>query len=227
MHVNAIIVAAGKGERMGAGVPKSFLTLAGVPLVVHTLRRVLGSSLIRHVILVVAADHLAAYRPLLDTHGPFRCPVTLVPGGERRQDSVRSGLAEIEPGCEIVVIHDAARPLVQPETIDRSIAVAAEAGGALVAVPVHDTLKRVDMDGTVIETVPRRHIWLAQTPQAFRVAVIREAHQRALRTGTSTTDDAALVEEMGGTVKIVPGDPLNLKITVPEDFRIAELLAVA
>jgi 2-C-methyl-D-erythritol 4-phosphate cytidylyltransferase len=122
------------------------------------------------------------------------------------------------------VIHDAARPFIAVEIIDRSIAVAAEVGGALVALPARDTIKRVDQNGSVRETVPRENLWLAQTPQTFRVPLIREAHARALTEGVRATDDAALVERLGGQVKIVPGDPLNFKITTPDDLRLAEAI---
>src|SRR5215475_682343 len=199
--VNAIIVAAGKGERMGTLLPKPFLALAGVPLLIHTVRNLLLSRLITKLVIVVAAEREAFLRDLLERHGPFSVPVDLVHGGPERQDSVRLGLAALDPECEIVVIHDAARPLIAAEIIDRSIAVAAEVGGALVAIPVRDTIKRVDENSTVLETVPRQSLWLAQTPQTFRVQLICEAHARARSEGMVATDDATLVEQMGGQVK--------------------------
>lgn len=223
-RVNAVIVAAGKGERMGAPLPKPFLALAGVPLLIHTVRSLLRSSLITKLIIVVAPECEDLLRNILHVYGRFSVPVCLVHGGPERQDSVRLGLAALDPECEIVVIHDAARPFIAVETIDRSIAVAAEVGGALVAIPARDTIKRVDENGTVLETVPRQSLWLAQTPQTFRVPLIRKAHARALSEGVVATDDAALLERMGGQVKIVLGDPLNFKITTPDDLRLAEAL---
>ena len=227
MRVNAVIVAAGKGERMATLLPKPFLPVAGVPLLIHTLRSLARSALITRMIVVVAPEREAFCRDLLDSYGPFGMPLRLVQGGPERQDSVRLGLAALHPDCEIVVIHDAARPLITAEIIDRSVTAAAETGGALVAVPARDTLKRVGRDGVVVETVSRQELWLAQTPQTFQVPLIREAHARALTEGVLATDDAALVERMGGKVQVVLGDARNFKITTPEDLRLAEVLLQA
>lgn len=209
---------------MGAPLPKPFLSLAGSPLLMHTLRSLARSTLISKGVIVVAPEYETFCRDILHAHGPLHFPLSIVHGGPERQDSVRLGLAALDPDCEIVVIHDAARPFIAAEIIDHSIAIAAECGGALVAVPAKDTIKRVGKDGIVVETVPRQELWLAQTPQTFRVALIREAHADALRAGVVATDDAALVERLGGTVKMVPGDSRNFKITTPEDLRLAELM---
>jgi len=222
--VNAVIVAAGKGERMGTLLPKPFLTVVGVPLLIHTVRSLIRSPLITKLVIVVAPEREALLRDILAVHGSVSVPICIVHGGLERQDSVRLGLAALDPECEIVVIHDAARPFIAAEIIDRSIAVAAEVGGALVAIPVRDTIKRVDENSTVLETVPRQSLWLAQTPQTFRVQLICEAHARALSEGMVATDDATLVEQLGGQVKIVAGDPLNFKITTPDDLRLAKVL---
>jgi len=222
--ITAVIVAAGKGERMGTLLPKPFLALAGVPLLIHTVRNLLRSPLITKLIIVVAAEREAFVQDLLERHGPFSVPIGLVHGGRERQDSVRLGLAALDPACEIVVIHDAARPFIAAEIVDRSVAAAVEVGGALVAIPVKDTLKQVDEDNTVLATVPRQRLWLAQTPQTFRVQLIREAHARALSEGIIATDDAALLERIGAQVKVVLGDPLNFKITTPDDLRLAEAI---
>jgi 2-C-methyl-D-erythritol 4-phosphate cytidylyltransferase len=224
MHVNAIIVAAGKGERMGASLPKVFLPLAGMPLLIHTLRNVGRSPIIAKLVLVIASEREALCRELLATYGSFGSPVTLVHGGPARQDSVRFGLAALDQECDIVVIHDAARPFVSAELIHRSVTVAAMVGGALVAVPVRDTIKRVTEAGTVVETVSRHDLWLAQTPQTFRVPLIRDAHAHALRKGIQVTDDVTLVEHMGGKVQVVPGGIYNFKITTPEDLQLAEAM---
>jgi 2-C-methyl-D-erythritol 4-phosphate cytidylyltransferase len=223
MRVNAILVAAGKGERMGTPIPKPFLSLAGVPLFIHTLRSVTRSALVNTVILVIAPEQEILCHNLLERHNQFDVPIVCVHGGQERQDSVRLGLAALEPSCEVVVIHDAARPFVSAELIDQSIAVAAEVGGALVALPVQDTIKRVK-EGVVVATVPRQELWLAQTPQTFRVPLIRAAHARAQAEGVQATDDAALLEWSGGTVKVVAGDTRNFKVTTREDFQLAETL---
>jgi 2-C-methyl-D-erythritol 4-phosphate cytidylyltransferase len=222
--VNAVIVAAGKGERMGTLLPKPFLALAGVPLLIHTVRNLLRSPLITKLVIVVAAEREAFLQDLLERHGPFSVPIGLVHGGPERQDSVRLGLAALDRECEIVVIHDAARPFIAAEIVDRSVAAAVEVGGALVAIPVKDTIKQVDEDNTVLATVPRQSLWLAQTPQTFRVQLIREAHARALSEGVIATDDATLLERIGAQVKVVLGDPLNFKITTPDDLHLAEAL---
>jgi 2-C-methyl-D-erythritol 4-phosphate cytidylyltransferase len=180
--------------------------------------------LVKKIVVVIAPEREALCADLLATHGPSGPPVALVHGGPERQDSVRLGLAALDADCEVVVIHDAARPFIAPEIIDRSVAVAAECGGALVAVPARDTLKRVDKNGLVVETVPRQDLWLAQTPQTFRVPLIRAAHTRALTEGVVATDDAALVEWAGGKVQVVLGDARNFKITTPEDLRLAEVM---
>ena len=227
MHVNAIIVAAGKGERMGTAVPKPFLPLRGVPLVVHTLRSLDQSVSLKTIVLVIAPEREQLCRTMLNRlnrHGPLRCPVRLVHGGAQRQDSVRCGLAALDPECDIVAIHDVARPFITAPVVEESIRVAAQVGAALVAVPVADTLKRVDARQAVVETVSRQGLWLAQTPQTFRVDIIRAAHQRAQDEGIAVTDDAALIEKMGGNVQIVPGDRRNFKLTSPEDLRMAEAL---
>ena len=131
-------------------------------------------------------------------------------------------MATLETQCEIVVIHDAARPFISVEAIQRSIDAAAETGSAVVATPVRDTIKRADAQHTIRETVSRHDLWLAQTPQTFQVGVIRAAHQWAQQRGIVGTDDATLVEQMGRPVRIVPGDALNFKITTPDDLALAQ-----
>ncbi len=218
------MVAAGRGERMGAVLPKAFLHLAGAPLFIRTLQSLLQSSMITSVVIVVAAEYEGLCRDMLNAYGPSGFPIRIVQGGAERQDSVRCGLTALDPECEIVVIHDAARPFLTAALIDRSIIVAAACGGAVVAVPVRDTIKRVGEDNVVVETISRQHLWRAQTPQTFSVPVIRAAHARALAEGKRATDDAALVEWVAGTVKIVIGDSLNFKITTPDDWQLAEAI---
>jgi 2-C-methyl-D-erythritol 4-phosphate cytidylyltransferase len=224
MQADVIVVAAGKGERMGRELPKPFLPVCGIPLLIHTLRAITQSTLIAKITLIVAPEREALCRDLLHLHGQFRVPLTVVHGGAERQDSVRLGLTALDPTSEIVAIHDAARPFLDREILDRSIETAVLYGGALVAVPTRDTIKRVDEESTVVETLPRQQLWLAQTPQTFRVPLIREAHARALAEGVVVTDDAALLERLGKVVKIVPGSYRNFKITTPEDLQVAEAL---
>ena len=227
MHVNVVIVAAGKGTRLQSELPKPFLSVAGKPILVHTLRRFVPIEAVRRIVVVVAAEREALCRDVLHTHGPWPQPMTIVHGGAERQDSVRNGLAALEPQCEIVVIHDAARPFIGVEAIQRSIDAAAEAGSAVVATPVRDTIKRADAQHTIRETVSRHDLWLAQTPQTFRVAVIRAAHRWARQRDIAGTDDATLVEQMGRPVRLVPGDALNFKITTPDDLALAQAVLQA
>ena len=222
MHVNVVIVAAGKGTRLQSELPKPFLSVAGRPILVHTLRRFEPIEVVRRIVVVVAAEREALCRELLHTHGPWPQPIAVVHGGAERQDSVWNGLAALETHCEIVAIHDAARPFISVEAIQRSIDAAAETGSAVVATPVRDTIKRADAQHTIRETISRHDLWLAQTPQTFQVGVIRAAHQWAQQRGIVGTDDATLVEQMGRPVRIVPGDALNFKITTPDDLALAQ-----
>jgi 2-C-methyl-D-erythritol 4-phosphate cytidylyltransferase len=216
--VAVVIVAAGRGARMGADRPKAHLPVGGVPM----LRRA-AAVFAAHprVGLVVAAvaDEAEARAAL----GPLAARVTLVRGGAERQDSVRLGLAAI-PSAALILVHDAARPLVGADLIDRVIAAAAAHGAAVPALQPADTVKEIDPGGRVVATLPRERLRLAQTPQGFRADLLREAHARAHRDGWRGTDDAALVERVGATVAVVAGDPANLKITTPLDRVLAEAI---
>lgn len=217
----AILVMAGSGERLGAGVPKAFVPLAGRPLWRHSALLFASLPGCRQVVLVVPADRVAR---TVGEAQDLGVPVRVVPGGARRQDSVRMGLGAAVR-TEVVAIHDAARPLVGRETALEVIRQAARAGSALAAIPVRDTIKRVREDGTVAETVDRKMLWQAQTPQAFRADLVREAHAEAERRGLEATDDAALVEALGlSGVRVVRGDPWNFKVTEPPDLAVAEAL---
>lgn len=223
MRVNAIIVAAGEGKRMGADAPKPLLLLAGKPILVHTLEAVAASSVGRAIIVVAAAER-ARFELLLGSAKLGRLQWTLQNGGARRQDSVAGGLAEVDADCEIVVVHDAVRPLVTPGLIDRSVEAAAKDGAAVAGVPVADTIKVVSRERRIESTPPRDALWAIQTPQAFRAALLREAHRRAAIDRVEATDDAMLVERLGEKVAVVEGERRNLKITTPEDLAIAEAL---
>ncbi len=218
----AILVAAGPGSRLGAGVPKAFVALAGQPLVIHSLRALLEAPSIDSVAIVVPAGELRDAQALVDAHGPWRCAIAIAAGGAERQDSVRAGLAAVDPAAELIAIHDAARPFVPPAVIEAVVAAAARHGAAIAAAPVTDTLKRVDAEGRIEATLPRERMWSAQTPQAFRAEIIRDAHRRGAATGGAATDDAVLVERLGARVFVVPSSADNRKITTPEDLRWAE-----
>jgi 2-C-methyl-D-erythritol 4-phosphate cytidylyltransferase len=224
MRINAVIVAAGEGKRMGSDVPKPLIVLAGRPLILHTLDR-LARSQIRKVILVAPEKQRKEFERLIATGGDFsRLECVLESGGPRRQDSVRRGLNRLDDDCEVVVIHDGARPLVSPALIDRCVELALKEGAAVVGVPAKDTIKVVSASRRIESTPPRNSLWEIQTPQAFRVEIIREAHRRAAEDGIEATDDAMLVERLGKTVAVLEGERSNLKITTPEDLLMAEAL---
>jgi len=219
VNVGAVIVAAGRGTRM-EGVDKLLAPLAGRPLLAHTLAAFQDCEAVQRVALVMAADRLVEGRDLVRAHALDK--VTAVcEGGERRQDSVRAGLEALGP-CEWAVVHDGARPLVTPQVIEDGLAAARETGAAICAVPLSDTIKQVAASGEVERTVDREGLWLVQTPQVFRYDLLLEAHRRA---GIEATDDAALVEAMGGRVRVYMGSPRNIKVTTPEDLALAEALA--
>jgi len=221
MRVAALVLAAGRGERLGASIPKAFLALAGRPLVVRAIEALAARPEVERIVPVLPAADLARFAALApDFLGADKLGAP-VAGGAERQDSMRAGLAALPDGVELVAVHDAARPLVRPEDVGRVIAAAARTGAALLAVPVRDTLKRV-RDGRVAGTLPRAECWAAQTPQVFRLELLREALAKAEAEGFRGTDDAQLVERLGAPVEVVEGDPANLKITWPEDVALAE-----
>ncbi len=220
--VAAIIVAAGPGTRLGAGLPKAFVELAGIPLVVRSLRALLRAPSIAAVVVAVPPASVEQARTVIGLHGPWRCPVALIAGGAARQASVRNGVDALGP-AELIAIHDAARPFVSSDVVEAAIAAAAQHGAAIVAAPATDTVKQVHPDGWIELTPPRERLWLAQTPQVFRADLIRTAHARAAESGDAT-DDAMLVEQLGARVYVVPGNPENRKITTPDDLRWAEWL---
>ncbi|MCX8053448.1 MAG: 2-C-methyl-D-erythritol 4-phosphate cytidylyltransferase [Armatimonadetes bacterium] len=216
---SALIPAAGSGERFGRGSNKVFCEVAGKPILAHTLSVFESCEAVDEVVLVARPDDIKTAR-LLAEHFAFRKVRTIVPGGEQRQDSVANGLKEVRG--DIVAIHDAARPLITGEIIRRSIEEAAKSGACVVAVPVIDTIKAVS-DGVVDSTIDRANLYAVQTPQTFRTDIIREAYRRALEDQVYATDDAALVERLGGVVTIVPGSYDNIKITTPADLEVASV----
>lgn len=219
----AIVVAAGPGTRLGAALPKAFVELAGSPLVIRSLRALLGAPSVTSAVVVVPPGSVDAARALVEGHGPWRCPVTVIGGGAERQDSVRNGLAAVG-AADLIAIHDAARPFVRADVVEAVIAAAERHGAAIVAAPATDTVKHVHRDGWIESTPPRERTWLAQTPQVFRAELIRAAHAQAGDRHAPATDDAMLVEQLGTRVYVVPGNVENRKITTPEDLRWAEWL---
>ena len=218
MHVSAIIAAGGRGARFGGTRPKQLLTLAGVPILQWSVDAFLRSERVTDVVVALPPDAVT------DVPGYLRHrnkPVAVVDGGDRRQDSVEHAFVQVASRADIVVIHDAVRPLVSGDTIARTIDAAAEYGAAVAAVRATDTVKRGDASALVIETLRREEIYLVQTPQAFRVSVLRDALAFG---GGDATDEAVLAERTGHRVRLVEGDARNVKITTADDLVIAERL---
>ncbi len=218
MTVAALIVAAGRGSRMGGSRPKALLPIDGTPMLLRAVAPFLSHPEIATVVAAVADQEEA--RAAL---GDVAARVILVRGGAERQDSVRRGLQAIGD-AEIVLVHDAARPLVPRPLIDAVLQAARRHGAAIPAIPVKDTVKRVGPDGFIAGTVARDDLRLAQTPQGFRADLLRAAYERAEREGFVATDDSGVVERAGVRVAIVEGSPYNIKITTPADLDLAEAL---
>jgi 2-C-methyl-D-erythritol 4-phosphate cytidylyltransferase len=219
MQALAILVAAGRGERMGVARPKAFLELGGQPLLLRCALVFDAAPSVASIVAVVPEAEVAGARTLL---APVRKPVAVAAGGARRQDSVLEGLKRAPEGFDgVVLVHDAARPLVDVATIE-AVAREAEAGGAaLPVVPIADTVKRVG-EGRVVETLDRQELAAAQTPQGFRFSLLVEAYEAAFRDAVALTDESMAVERIGSPVRLVPGSPRNRKITTPEDLEWAE-----
>ena len=222
--VVAVIPAGGSGQRMGTATPKQFMLLGGVPLLLHCLQVFECCESISQIILVVPKDERErTLAEVVERHG-IKKVLKIVAGGATRQESVYHGLKETDPETEIVVIHDAVRPFVTEDLIERSIGTARDFGGAIVAVRMKETVKQVGPDGHILRTVDRSQLWLAQTPQTFRRALLMEGYRKAESDGFHATDEALLMERLGHKIVVVPGRWDNIKITTPEDFQMAEAI---
>lgn len=220
---SAIIVAAGKGTRMGANVDKLWLEVAGRPVVAHTWRQFNDAACVEEIVLVVR-DGMQEHFSELASKFAFKKPFRLVVGGAERQDSVWNGLSTLAPATEIVAIQDAARPCTTAELIAATIQAARETGAAVAAQPVTDTIKET-VDGKIIaRTVDRSKLWAVQTPQTFRVEVIRRAIAAAREKNLNLTDDTAACELIGQSVQLVKSATPNPKVTVPADLPFIESL---
>ena len=206
---------------MGSGTPKQFLALEGVPIFVHTLRKFTASDVVDEIYVAVRPEDSERARHDLEREH-FTKPVRLVNGGPSRQETVARALAQAPQGTELVVVHDAVRPFVDLEMIRRVTEAARLEGGAILGILSVDTVKQVERQ-MIVGTIPRERIALAQTPQAFRYAVLREAFDRAAADGFNGSDEASLVERLGYTVTVLQGSERNIKITKPSDLPIARL----
>jgi 2-C-methyl-D-erythritol 4-phosphate cytidylyltransferase len=209
---------------MGTSTPKQFLAIGGLPVLVHALRVLEDANSVTDIILAVPdTDREFCLRDIVVRHG-FKKISQVVSGGLQRQDSVRRALDAMPHDADIALVHDAVRPFLTADMVDRVIAASAKTGAAIVAIPMRDTVKQVDQEGLIQGTVDRGQLWLAQTPQAFRATLLQEAHRMAARDGFQGTDEAQLVERLGHRVAIVEGSTDNIKITRPEDLAIGEAI---
>lgn len=222
MPYQVIIPAAGQGKRMGAGKNKLLLTLEGVPVLIHTLKVFEADAECSGIILPIHPDDEAEFKLLLKDYGIHKVS-SLIIGGKERQDSVYNGLKALGSFNGVVLVHDAARPFIKAETIHALVEAASKEGGAIVAVPVKDTIKKA-VNSQVIETVERSSLWAVQTPQAFRVSILLEAHNKAASEQFTGTDESSLVERLPHPVAIIEGDYDNIKLTTPEDLYFAEAI---
>ena len=220
--VTALVPAAGMGRRMGRAVAKQFLPLGDKPMLAHTLLAFQRSSQIDEIIPILSEEDME--HCLKDVIEAFHITKvrTLVVGGKERQDSVYHGIQKLEKDAAVVLVHDGVRPFVTAEMIGECVELARKGECVTVGVPLKDTIKKVDDQGRILQTLDRGRLWAIQTPQAFPVKVLVKAHEESFRKKFSGTDDATLVERNGGTVRVIMGSYENIKITTPEDLILAE-----
>lgn len=223
MKVAAIIPAAGQGVRMGSDVPKQFLALNGRPILGHTLDVFHRCDAVQEIVLVLPQNEIEAARHQLLDDAPKVKQV--VAGGRQRQDSVRNGFQALSADTDIVVVHDGVRPFVTPEMIGASVEAARECGAVITAVPLSDTIKKVNKEDFVERTVDRDGLWRVQTPQTFQYAVLKDAFARAAADNYYGTDEGSLIEHLGRPLKVITGSELNIKITRTEDLALGEKIA--
>lgn len=224
MKASAVIVAAGTGRRMSHRTPKQFLEVLGKPVLAHALLPFEAVAEVAEEILMVPSGWEEHCRSQIVEKYGLKKVSRILPGGKERQDSVYAGLRATDSRHGIVLVHDGARPLVDAALIRASIQGAVQYGAAVVAVSLGDTLKRAGAEGFVQDTVERKGLWLAQTPQAFRRDILLRAYEEAERRQFRGTDDSSLVERLGVSVRIVEGSARNFKLTTQEDLRLAEFL---
>jgi len=223
MKVSAIIPAAGMGIRMGSNIPKQFLLLDSKPILHHTLAVLDQCSVVDEIVLVVSEKEIEkAQQQIRGSHPQV---TKIIAGGKERQDSVYNGLQSLDSETDIVVVHDGVRPFVSANLIRETIEAARIIGAAITAIPVSDTIKKVNEEGLVERTVDRSGLWRVQTPQTFQVSLLKEAFAKAQADNFYGTDEGSLIEYLGREVKVVPGSEFNIKITRSEDLVLGEKIA--
>ncbi|MBM6616112.1 2-C-methyl-D-erythritol 4-phosphate cytidylyltransferase [Bacillus suaedaesalsae] len=220
MEYTVIIPAAGSGKRMNAGKNKQFIMLGDKPVIIHTLSVFEQDPHCNEIILVINEMEREYFKELLCSF-KIQKVKQLIPGGAERQDSVYNGLMKVEGANSLVLVHDGARPFITIEKIQELVKKASETSAAILAVPVKDTIKKVN-NGLVEETVERSSLWAVQTPQAFHVQLLRQAYEHAFQTNFLGTDEASLVERLHKPIAVVSGDYENIKLTTPEDIVYGE-----
>lgn len=218
-----LIPAAGEGNRLKSAVKKPYVALAQKPILTHTIQRFEQNPAVDEIFVLVNEADFEMCRATVLAPYAFQKVQPLVAGGATRQQSVHNGVRALPADTDFVIVHDGVRPFVTDETIFACLDAAAEWGAAVAAVPVKETIKMANAEDFIVETPPRERLWTVQTPQVFRKSLLEEAHQIAEEKQLTATDDAALVEHLGHPVKLVNGSYANVKITTPEDLRIANV----
>ncbi|HOV89978.1 MAG TPA: 2-C-methyl-D-erythritol 4-phosphate cytidylyltransferase [Syntrophorhabdaceae bacterium] len=221
MRILAIVLAGGAGKRMGAPTNKQFLLLDNKPIIVHTLQVFEECKPVDGVYLVVNQKDLPIIQEEILEQYRFNKIVKLVIGGRLRQDSVKNGLDAIENPCDIIIIHDGARPFISPSFIEKSIYLMEMFDAIIPALPVKDTIKVISKEGFVVKTLERDSLWQVQTPQTFKYDLITKAYREGMAKKLYGYDDATFLESIGKKVKVIEGSPYNIKITTPEDLIMA------
>lgn len=224
MKCVALIPAAGQGKRMGAVRSKPYLQLDGKPILSYTLLELEGCPLIDEVVLIVERGEIEHARASVVKEFKLQKVSTVLAGGLKRQDSVWEGLKAVKDDCDLVMVHDGVRPFISQEILARAVQGAIDCGASIVGVPAKDTVKLVSAQKEVLETPDRTGVFLVQTPQTFKRAIVLKAYRQAMRDGFYATDDAALVERLGLPIKVVEGSYENIKITTPEDLAMGEMV---
>ena len=224
IRASAVITAAGQGKRYGDGLPKQFLPLRGKPVLAYSLETFSKSDLIGEIIIVVPDDWARTVKADIVDRLSIPKVTKIIPGGPERQDSVLNGFNSLSGKPDVVAVHDGARPFVSLELLEEVIREASACGAALAALPSNDTIKKSSPEMYVDSTIPRESLWFAQTPQAFRYDLLKNALSKAADDRFTGTDESLLVERTGVRVKIVKGSPYNIKITTPEDLALGELI---
>lgn len=219
-----IIPAAGSGSRMGTRVPKPFIKLKGFTILEHTIKAFAGISNLNEIIIATSSEWEEEVKLILQNYKDKIQNLKVVRGGDERQNSIYNALQSVSDEVTIIAVHDAVRPFINQELIQKCCKEAAEYGGAIIAVPAKDTIKKVNTEKTILETPDRNYLWQAQTPQIFQKQLLLNAYKSAIESRFIGTDDASLVERINGEVKVVEGDRRNLKITYPIDLKVAELI---